>query len=326
VTNNKNQHWIPQCYLKAWCDPDCPTEHTPYVWRFTKDGSASKKKAPENIFYEKDMYTIEKPDGTRDLVLENGLAQLEDQFARLREEKIRFRSWFTISEKVTLYAFIAAMHGRTKAQRDFQGKQWQGMRKQMEGMIEWAKKATPEEKRRLSSISPRDKKEGGITYEQVKAVTENPLQELLPLTIEVETKALYKMTDIMILETRESPGFITSDHPCVWFDPEGYKRPPVYSGPALMYDSIEISLPVSPKQIIVLNRRGHTGYYPAPPNIVADFNRRTRFRCQEYFVVQKNVKDPFWFNRGVEPEDSWNNQQKKRKTESKGSPEDEYAY
>ena len=92
-------------------------------------------------------------------------------------------------------------------------------------------------------------------YEQVKAIVDNPLQMTIPTMIKVETPALYKLTDLAIFETSESPGFITSDHPCVWYDPEWYKRSLMLQTPALMYDTIEITLPISPRQIIVLNRK-----------------------------------------------------------------------
>ena len=53
-----DQRFVPNSYLKAWCDPDVPSEHTPYVWRFSKDGTEARKKAPKNIFTETDLYTI----------------------------------------------------------------------------------------------------------------------------------------------------------------------------------------------------------------------------------------------------------------------------
>ena len=77
MAHHKTQHYIPACYLKAWCDEKTPKGHTPYVWVFDADGSNSRRKAPENIFHESDMYTIECEDGNRDLVLEHGLSQLE---------------------------------------------------------------------------------------------------------------------------------------------------------------------------------------------------------------------------------------------------------
>ena len=34
---NKKQHFVPRTYLKAWCDPNVPAKHEPYVWIFQRD-------------------------------------------------------------------------------------------------------------------------------------------------------------------------------------------------------------------------------------------------------------------------------------------------
>lgn len=81
MASHKNQHFIPRYYLKAWCDLLTPSKQTPYVWQFSKDGTQAKKKSPENIFYEKDIYTITEDNGSRNLVFENNLSKLENQFS-----------------------------------------------------------------------------------------------------------------------------------------------------------------------------------------------------------------------------------------------------
>jgi hypothetical protein len=137
----------------------------------------------------------------------------------------------------------------------------------------------------------------------VKRLAEKPMQIMLATQIRTSTPLLVRL-DCLVLNSA-GPAFITSDYPCVWFDPEGYKRPPLFDAPGLMYESIEISLPVSPRQLIVLHRRGITGYIDVPENWVDEYNRRTRFQCSEYFVSNSNVTKPIWFDPGVEPEDSW---------------------
>ncbi len=82
----------------------------------------------------------------------------------------------------------------------------------------------------------------------------------------------------------------------------------MYQSPALMYESIEITLPVSADQIIFLNRKGFSGYLPASEKLVDEFNRRTRFNCAEYFVNNTQLTRPIWFDPGTEPEDSWRKQ------------------
>lgn len=88
MTEHKKQHFIPEGYLKEWCDPDCPPMHEPYVWRFQKDSKEGQRKAPKNIFRETDMYTIKSVNGDRDLTLERGLSQLESVYCSLRDNKL----------------------------------------------------------------------------------------------------------------------------------------------------------------------------------------------------------------------------------------------
>ena len=120
---HSKQHYVPRSYLAEWCDPSTPSGQTPYTWVFTRDGLKSKRKAPDNIFHETDMYTFNF-DGGRSLHLEHGLSTLEDQFVRIRETKILSHKSLSVEEWITLCAFTAAMYGRTKGQRDHFKKTW----------------------------------------------------------------------------------------------------------------------------------------------------------------------------------------------------------
>jgi hypothetical protein len=138
----------------------------------------------------------------------------------------------------------------------------------------------------------------------VKRLAEQPMQTMLIPQITAATPLLVQL-DLVVLNSGYKAGFITSDNPCVWFDPEAYKRPPFYQTPALLYKSIEITLPVSPRQMILLNRRRFSGHVYAPERAVDELNRRTRAHCADYFVSDTSSTKPIWFDLGVEPEDSW---------------------
>lgn len=303
MAENKRQHFIPRSYLKAWCDPSTPAGHEPYVWRFAADGTNPRRKAPDNIFHQTDLYTIHGPDGARDLRLERGLSGLEGEFVGIRDTVLAAERDLDPRQHVLLCAFTAAQHARTPRQRDHLSEQWGRVVAMADRMREWAKTATPEQKRAAAGIGHGDPSRS-LTYDQVKAMAEKPLQTTLLPMIRVETPHLTRL-DLLVLTTDDPQGFITSDSPCVWFDSEGYKRPPLYQGPGLIYPSIEITLPVSPSQMILLNRRGLTGYRRVPATAVDEMNRRTRFHCGEHFVTNTNATRPIWFDPGGEPEDSW---------------------
>jgi hypothetical protein len=314
MASHKNQHFIPRCYLKAWCDPHTPTEQTPYVWQFSKDGAQVRKKSPNNIFSETDMYTVRSTDGSRDLTLEKGLQELETRFSIVRDRATK-REPSTPEDHFVLCAFTAAMHARTKVRREHHSKIWNQVLEQRERLAAKVNNLTPEQRRR---IRPEPKAAHGsirIPSEKVDEWATRPLQSWL--SAEVGTLApILSTIDLVLFETDDATGFITSDNPCVWFDPEACKRTPFYQTPALMYDTIEITLPLSPRQMLLFNRKGRTGRARLGESSVDELNRRTRFFAHEYFIVNSDTKKGIWFDRGVEPSDSWGNRRSSRASRS----------
>jgi Protein of unknown function (DUF4238) len=169
-------------------------------------------------------------------------------------------------------------------------------------MREWAKTATWEQRRDVGSLV------GGsgpsFSYEEVKSMVEKPMQTMLVPSIEVQLPYLVDM-DSVIMECSTETGFITSDNPCVWWDPQAYKKPPFWRSPGLVTRTLEISMPISPGQRIILNWQGFRGYIPVPERMVDNANRLTRFFCSQHFVSNSATAKPIWFDPGVEPEDSW---------------------
>lgn len=303
--HKKNQHYIPQSYLKAWCDPNCPSSFTPYIWCFSKDGNIVKKKAPENVFYEKDMYTIHLEDGSRNLTIENGLSELESLFVGVRDGLIFPKRDLDFDSKIILCAFIAAMHARTKDMREHLRKQFKKPLEIADDIKQQLEEASPSKRKQIiNSLSGPHSSEKSFSYMDIKNIVDNPLQTSLLPIIGAETPLLLKL-DFAILIADGKDGFITSDSPCVWFDSLAYQRPPWYRAPALMYETIEITLPVSPSALVLLNRKGLYGYRSIQSKVVDDLNRRTRFHSEEYFVVNSNFKKALWFDPGVKPDDSW---------------------
>jgi hypothetical protein len=304
MAKHKKQHFVPQSYLRAWCDPTAPPDQEPYVWRFTKDGSDAHHKPPQKIFHERDLYTIPMPGGGRDLRLERGLAGLEGQFVKIRDQKLARHQPLEPREVTLLCAFVAAAQARTPTQRDHVGGFWADVLTMGKRMEEHAKTATPEQRQAMSGFPSDHNPERIFSLDEVQAIAEQPLQSMLPSTVRTLTPMLATL-DLLVFTTTDSPGFITSDNPCVWFDAEAYKRPPFYQGVGLIYPSIEITLPVSPAQLLVFHRRGPNGYIAVQQHAVDEMNRRTRAHCAAYFVTNSQVTRPIWFDLGEEPDDSW---------------------
>lgn len=302
MAEHKKQHWVPRSYLKAWADPGTPSEQEPYTWVFPKEGGEGRRRAPSNLFTETDMYTIQMPDGSRDLTLEHGLSQLESEFARIRDEAIRNKFDLDEEDRVHLCAFSAAAQIRSRAQRNHIKQQWAGVLEDLEAMQEALRDATSEQRRAMRTIGP-SRKTPSMGIDDVRRLAQSPLQEVLGPTIAAQLPILARM-NMTILCTEEDPGFITSDAPCVWFDPEWHTRPFLFQAPGLAYKTIEVTLPIAPTSLLILTWADLGDgqlYMKIHPSIVDDLNRRTRGHADEHFVVKSNTTRPIWFELGTPP-------------------------
>ena len=288
--DHRKQHWVPSSYLEAWCDPDLPPGYAPYLWRFPKDGGNGQRKAPHNIFAETDFYTIHLPDGQRDLSLEHGLGTLEENICRIRKTRIDSREPLSTEEKAWFCAFIAAMHFRTRAQRNAFRQQWGRVLKMAEDLQQTLDAMTPEQLQQHRPPTSLGETRGpSLTIDGVKKLADQPIQHMLASIIEEDLPVLARM-NLVIFTTEDDIGFVTSDHPGVWFDPRGGRRPPM-----LQSRTIEVSMPVSPNSLALLCWEDFPNYKDMSLLEVDDANRLQQIGCDEYFVVRRNATKPAWF-------------------------------
>ncbi|MDE2719285.1 DUF4238 domain-containing protein [Candidatus Palauibacter polyketidifaciens] len=301
---HKKQHWVPRSYLAAWCDPATPEGQTPYVWRFAKDGKSSKRKAPKNIFHETDLYTISLDDGRRELAVEQGLAELESEFVRIRNDVLATAKSLEGRDHMLLCAYVAAMQARSLPHLNHWKKQFQGALARMDEMRK-SMRARPPEERAARRAYPPASSTTSASYEDFKTSVEGPVAQWVVFAIETQLPWLIQMR-LRVLTTDDDVGFITSDRPCVWFDPEAYRLPWHLRSPGLAVSTIEITLPISPTQMLLLTHGTEGGgHVPVPRWQVDELNRRTRFHADEYFVVNRNETKRVWFKSGRPLRNAW---------------------
>lgn len=305
---HKKQHFVPQCYTKAWHDrtaPESPT-HTPYVWVFNTDGTEAHRKGPANLFTETDIYTIVRPDGQRDLRLEHGFQELEDMFTRVRNLKFNRRIWPNAEDLAWVIGFAATAQARTAAHRDFHREQWAGIRKRMEEFQTEFEVASPEKKAAMTHVSRLSPNSGpGMTLDDVRRMEAQPIQKMIGPTLRSVIPVLARM-HVAVLCTDDPLGFVTTDTPCTWFDPEAYKLQPIFRSPALGAPTIEVTLPISPRQCLVItHRRDFHGYIDVDQRVVDEVNRRHIAHCDKSFISHSETTRPIWFEQPPMPEDAW---------------------
>ena len=198
MSDPKNQHIVPQCYLKQFIDPNTPKRHEPYVWIFERGRKIGKKKAPKNILAETDFYTLKTKLGGKDYTIEKSLSQIESEYAAVFDKKIKNKSPLNNYEHLILCAFVAAMLQRTLKQKE-----------NIEGLLDQVIKMT-EEMEKAHGVPP--KKSLELKKEKENAHKISVLQMIPHIT-----KILLKM-NLAFFCSDKSVSFITSDSPCFLFN------------------------------------------------------------------------------------------------------------
>lgn len=245
------------------------------------------------------MYTVRTEDGQRDLTLETNLSWLEREFSKLRRCKLSKRLPLSSEERLHLCMFVAATHGRTKAHAAHWKSQWEKVLDLGSKMEQAFEAASEEQRAQMSAASrtPPGEARGAMTMDEVRGIVQQPVQSTLSATVMAEVPLLFE-TPFVVLEVSTVPGFITSDAPCVWFDPARRKLPPGSGAGGLMSPTIEITLPLSPKQMLMFtNRPWMQGQYLSVPgeDLVNSLNKRTRLHAHEYFVSSREKARAAWF-------------------------------
>jgi hypothetical protein len=310
------QHIVSKCYLKAWCDPSTPKGQDPYIWLISRDASRKVKRAPHKSLTKTGAYTITLNDGKSDLRVETTLSQLEAKFVRVQQKIVELKT-LDPYDRAYLAAFMATMHSRTDPVAE-------GMKASISKFHSHVREMEEAIKRGDTAKLPRATMPGeGAPISS--ADTEYLVRNSRPLVVEVALSAaapIMRNMPLAFLEAPEGSFFITSDNPCVWFDPEAYKRPPFYRNPGLAMKDIEITMPISPRVMALMTHNAKVqGYTRLTKAHVNELNRRTVGFCHEQFVSNTPETLAIWLDPGTPPPDAWENRVKEE--EPRRSPFDE---
>ena len=310
----KRQHYVSKGYLEAWHDQNKLPREYPYVWVYSRtdkdEWDGGKKKSPKKLFRESNFYT--KYSGLqpeeRDISLELLLGKIESDFCKVRRDILTHHLPIENDTREVLAAFIASTQWRTPGSKEHIRSQWQPVLDRLKSMQSAMSDMTPSEINKLSTGIGTSSKGNYITETDVEEIVREPLQTTLPSYIAQLAPRLCNL-NMSILYTARSPGFITSDEPCLWFDPEAYKRPPMYRSPALMYESVEITLPLSPNLMALISHHDFPEYFDLDnadflDKALNDLNRRTCCHSRKSIIVNRQEFRKIWTDRGKKPHES----------------------
>lgn len=160
-------------------------------------------------------------------------------------------------------------------------------------------RASHEQRARMARASRTPGADEGnrLSMEDVQRMVEQPTQEMLSAVVTGVSPMLLEIP-FVIVEALEAPGFITSDDPCVWFDPANYLDPAPRGAGGLSSPTIEITLPLSPNHMLYFSRKHAFPniYLPVPERDLVDrLNARTRAFAHEFFIANQPEARAEWF-------------------------------
>ncbi len=280
---NKNQHFVTEAYIKAWCDPSTPNNGA-FVWVFSKKDRSIRRKSPSSLFSESDFYSIYDANGNRILELEHQLDNIENKFISLRDNKLQSHLPLSLDDRKTIVLFISTMFARTKRFKEEDKQIWREYLDFIETL-------------------PQDLSAKVKQTREYKDVQELHIKQPTPYRLFAIVNMAFSYLFLMkcaVYEINTKPGLITSDNPCIWFDPAvaNPNTPMTFYG--LGSRTLNIILPISPKQYISLEQHGPDGYIdlsnkPAiEEELVDPLNWLTVANADQFIVVNQKLFKERW--------------------------------
>ena len=269
------QHYVPQCYLRAFAEPGTINDREPLIWIFPKSERKGRLDKIKNVLFAKDLYTLEV-DGKKDYSIEKGLGDIEGEYTEVYNDKIAKRLPLSKSEHAVLCIFIGTLMQRTIRHKDSIEKFLSQVIEKMEKMDE----------------AHNTKSEIVENYKKLKINSHKlGIFKILPDIADVLTK----MNLAFMCADNLSPGFITCDDPCIMFNPDLQWQK--FYGYGLAQKSIELSVTLSPTTMAVFSWQNLRGYIKTFDSRVEDHNRMVRHHSYKYYLLNSPKAKLIWFSK-----------------------------
>lgn len=135
----------------------------------------------------------------------------------------------------------------------------------------------------------------GECHDDLRRLEEQPIHELLNPTLRA-VLPIYAKMNVAVLCTDDPLGFVTTDSPVTWCNPEAHQLQPMFRAPGLAYRAIEVTLPISPRQcLLITHDQEYGGFIDVATQVVDELNRRHIAHCHKSFISCTNETRPVWF-------------------------------
>jgi Protein of unknown function (DUF4238) len=296
MTIAKDQHILPQMYLKHFVDPDTPPGMEPYVWRYDLAEQRWQRRAPKKVARKRYYYAFQNKNNQLVNTLEPRLSPIESRGATLIR-KLASRTSLTEREAQDFSLFIAQLMFRTPQSRVATAS-WLDRKCQefVAGQIQhW--RENPEE---FEEVVRRDRDKSGkrvdITIEDVER--SKPKLEprdgtllgysMMP-TIGLAARLL--MMSWRIFFTHAEHWLIISDHPCElgWPDEMTEDEITEETFRGFCIKGIEFHVPLTPNMLFTAFDDGPSCTFGEffGRELVVQLNQHMAARAEEFIVSPK---------------------------------------
>lgn len=274
----KNQHYVPRSYLEEFADPNTPQGYEPYVWVFSKDGKKFEKKGITKTFTQTHLYTFEF-NGEKDFSMEQSLSSIEDKYAYVFRHKVNQKKPLNEMEHAYLCAFVAAQMVRTPRFKENQ-----------ENFIQ---QLIDRGTQMALAHGVTDSPQVQQWREYKKDAHKIQMADSVPYIANI---LLQMSVAFLCVKDTANHWFITSDDPCVFFNPDlQWQR---FYGPGFGQQNVQLTLALSPEITVMFTWANFRGYsYVSNSDVEGMLNRMTRAHSSKEFISPYPKKKWIWFSR-----------------------------
>jgi hypothetical protein len=220
----------------------------------------------------------------------------------VRDNKINSEQQLDNDELIDLLTFVAVMRSRTPSSGDRWQSIWEGILSKMEEYEAFLADEDYEPEKHLK-MSGRNFSEGNIiTIDEARDIVEHPITTHMGHSVKTQLKE-FNSFDKAVIYTEINQGFITSDNPVVWADPFVSRLPKHLRSVGLRNRTIEITMPITPRHLLFLNKYGVNGYinlmdYSSESRVetILNANMRTFAYARKYVIKNKNQINWNWIS------------------------------
>jgi len=272
MSEPRNQHWLPQFYLRRFAIPGFGSKQKAKIWMMDKEKCEVRWTKVRDVAAADFLYSHTKEDGTRCFRVEKELAELENIIARLYPRIADGYPDLSAAWGIKKFAalFVASLMVRHPEE------QAETLKLHSRMVDFYEKEPKDADGRPLISHIIEDGKAyefDNSNYADYKAADENRLKQVFAEQIH---PLAVSMTDVLVKKRwaflcTDEPAFFTSDRPVIQRHTETHTY-------GIATPGVHLWFPISPTRMLWMSDRvgeQPDGYYPLPMSKTAGLNAFT---------------------------------------------------